>query len=315
MQVCKNATLGGRILRARWCHSSTAQAIAREAEEEIVYMRSEAGKKLLSSLVSASMPANIIECEHIADYFKKRLSISKEFSFTELRVLSSLGTFPLSLAYGINRLRGHKGEERNVSVLVVGARAEASLPRLWWRKALFSLRSIDQLEIVFMGPHLPTLVSGSSKSIMIPQALSLSWRSTLAVHRQLSVDNLAGGNCYFHNYSHPQSLLNSFDMFALFNPGFGAPSLRESWVPSLNLLLATSKPLLISAHSSYDLHRDLRTLDNVYSPSKYSWLLEPEQNPFRSFKRTFDEQEDPEAQVVTTNDYLYVIRGGYTARC
>ena len=50
----------------------------------------------------------------------------------------------------------------------------------------------------------------------------------------------------------------------LFNPGVGHPNLAEGWVPALEAIKASGRPLLVTGHSEMDSRRDLTALEARY---------------------------------------------------
>ena len=111
-------------------------------------------------------------------------------------------------------------------------------------------------------------------------------------------------------------LLLENDLFVLFNSGLGSTqSLKESWAPTLKLLFMTRKPILLTAHSAFDLKRDLARLEIITSEEDtqdlgepIEFILNPHANPFASWKRTVDPKEEREAQIVTTNQFIYCVQ-------
>ena len=87
--------------------------------------------------------------------------------------------------------------------------------------------------------------------------------------RQLKISNLYNGNCKLHEYKGhdgetAESLMERYDMFVLYNPGYGSLALQESWKETLMMLVNSRKPVLCTAHSKYDMNRDLSILKSNY---------------------------------------------------
>ena len=77
----------------------------------------------------------------------------------------------------------------------------------------------------------------------------------------------------------------------------------------------TKKPIVSTAHCLHDVKRDLHALDVMSCEmdlqdlgDPVEMLLEPHLNPFASSKRTWDTKEHIDAQVVTTNEYLFAFQ-------
>lgn len=180
---------------------------------------------------------------------------------------------------------------------------QSSLPLVWWQEALTSSASLTRLSINMIGPGLQT-----HKYPKTPMSVDSAERRVLLNH----VDE---GKTLLHDHKNNFDLLRQADMFVLYNPGFGCSHLRHDWAPTLQLLLETRKPVLATAHSLHDLRRDIDALGAISLEEDYQDLGEPVEmifsphtNPFQSFKRTFDPKEEPNAQVVTTNEFVYAFQ-------
>jgi len=222
------------------------------------------------------------------------------------RTVSATMTFPLTCAYGLRLVFSGREELKDeLKVLVLGARSESSLPSIWWKESLLSSLGVvgSSLRISLLGPGL----QGPPKRFSTQGG---------GGGKFLSVQHIEGGACKFHDHPDHMKLLLETDLFVLFNPGFGSTeALKESWTPTLRLLLMTRKPILATAHSAWDLKRDLARLDSLTHEEDaqdlgepVEFIVPPHESPFRSTKRTFDAKEDREAQVVTTNHFAYAFQ-------
>jgi hypothetical protein len=245
--------------------------------------------------------------------FNMRTVLQKRFATTPasasaMRVASATMTFPLTLSYGLRRIfssgRGISGEDRlrqELKILVLGARSESSLPSIWWKECLLSSSEVigKKLSISLMGPGLQT-----------QQPTETEYRHG---SKSVIIKALDGGACLFHEHPLHMKLLLETDLFVMFNPGFGStPTLQESWAPTLRLLFMTRKPIMATAHSAWDLKRDLARLEVLTNEEDHQDLgepleftLPPHENPMASTKRTFDSKEELQAQIVTTNQFTY----------
>ena len=91
--------------------------------------------------------------------------------------------------------------------------------------------------------------------------------------------------------------------------GLGSNPLQKNWMETFVKLLGSKKPILLTAHSAYDLARDQKYINKLISDEnmKIIYLIKPCLNPFASFRKTFDINEHPDAQIITTNQYIYSI--------
>lgn len=210
------------------------------------------------------------------------------------RSLSSLFTYPLTLSYGLQSI--NMSTTSNVkNILILGARAESSLPARKWRHLLISSPSLNEVNLYFQGPHIYPL-----------QNQFVDWNYE-DKSKKLSFFNL--GKCLFHSDVQAQALLPSLDLIVVFNPGFGHDFLKASWNPSLSQLLQSKIPILATALSEYDLQRDINFLKNE-NTEPIRFLLEPKENPFRSHRQAIDDKEqNPEHRVIVTNAYVYTFKG------
>lgn len=350
----RRAVLSYKLLRRLFSTRDVESKIAIETTEDDKWMKSE-GRGLLANFIRLPYPKTPIETSTINEYIQKRLETSlltgtENFkhdestmsieTLSQTRVLSSVLTFPLSMSFIMNACRS---DQYHQSILVLGARSEASLPRLWWKELLISCRCNASIRIDFSGPQLPLQVSTGGVQLVNDKVTNLKWSmpqssvsssqsdmrvddnsDNMVVERNISIANLPNGRCKLHELPEAESLLSEYNLLVLFNPGFGSHHLRHSWESSLKMILnsARSRPGVIvagTAHSKWDLQRDVEQLKIVNnsichssesataaknSPS-FQWVIEPTVNPYGSKKRTFDGQEEEPARVVTTNEYVY----------
>ena len=314
--------------------------IQKQAEEDKLWTKTDQSKQLLNKVMALPLPSSIIQSTDMISYYNQRLNLTQPLTDCEMRFLSSLATFPLTLSHGINSIQQHTYSNNNtsttqsnsdISCLVIGARAEASLPKLYWKKSLITLKSqqINNLTINMMGMHLPLTVSTSSNSskstaaLIRPKPFQLSYNYQASddphnnlLKRHLTVDNLIDGRCSFHEHPNINQLLSTHNLFVLFNPGYGSISLQSSWEPTIKRFIESKKTgirpvtVIATAHSLYDLNRDIKQL-NILS-KRYGvdieYIIEPILNPYASTRVTYDDREEVGARVVTTNQYIYGFR-------
>lgn len=224
------------------------------------------------------------------------------------RTCTATLTFPLTTAYGLRRVFGEgirkELQKDELNILIVGARSESSLPAIWWKETLLSSMDVigTKLSVSFMGPGLQH-----------PGRQAFEYKHE---NKCVAIRHVNLGANVLHEHQDCMKLLLETDMFCLFNPGFGSTAaLQESWSPTLKLLLMTRKPVLATAHSAFDLKRDLAFLERITNAEDHQdlgepleFLFNPHPNPAASSKRTFDSKEEPEAQVVTTNQFVYAFQ-------
>jgi len=136
----------------------------------------------------------------------------------------------------------------------IGARAEASLPVDYWKEIAILRKWYNQepfqLELVFIGPEVPR-----RPSMILPCGGSSTLKLKWVVGTFHGVSYNAGS----------RNIVRLFDAFIMLNPGLGHEYLRESWTPTLELILEGVEsghlgPLLLTAHSKLDAERDSQRL-------------------------------------------------------
>ena len=257
-------------------------------------------------------------------------------SNSALRALSAMLTTPLTVAHALQIVSRHssyrdilqgKSEDiansnsGRVSVALLGARAEALLPLHWWREMLLHLHmqqphkdikhDLAACDILLIGPELPTNMrpirtyGGNGSRLVAPSSFRAPYSQPL--HKKLAPFLSAA---------------------VLMNPGIGSPSLKSLWSPSLRQLLlprhvtangedAKSLPIVLTAHCSGDLARDVAALESAAKSvgRKVTYLLEPTPNPFASLLPTVDtsneaitsSSEEHDMRLIWSNSFLYVI--------
>mmetsp|Transcript_4331 Transcript_4331/g.10459 ORF Transcript_4331/g.10459 Transcript_4331/m.10459 type:complete len:372 (-) Transcript_4331:275-1390(-) len=251
-------------------------------------------------------------------------------------LVSHLLSAPLTMASQFDRLAKFSGKlpvketdtNANKSVSLswccVGARAEASIPAVYWKEFLavgaasMSFRNgvkddgsplaetgVLGISLDFVGPDIPP--KGLNQSIRIPDEAA----GGAAPIASLSLSNHHRG--YFHEIPGTQTHnppSKHWDTYIFFNPGFGHPNLRESWEPTLNMLFdrerssdrETGPVLLLTAHSEKDASRDTAILRDFHGVTDFEYR----ENPFASrvaYEDPFEKQHfvRPNHYVATVN--------------
>ncbi|CAM9766987.1 unnamed protein product, partial [Phaeothamnion confervicola] len=192
------------------------------------------------------------------------------------RIVSHLLTYPLTLASALHRLKasqegvGKYGD--SLSIVCVGARAEASLPLPLWRELLFACPWLQALNIHFIGLDCPGVSpaagAGNAAGNTIRPAKA---GAPSAVNGSTVTATLEGRSVHFsltRGLLHAAAAVSpdvraaatAADAFVLFNPGLAAPALRDGWRPTLDFLLPLRRPVVMTSHSDADADADAALL-------------------------------------------------------
>lgn len=252
----------------------------------------------------------------VADLIRSRCSyISDDVNCennTALRALSALLTSPLTIASAMHNIEQYicnKDNEHRRSIVILGARAEASLPPVWWRELLLDLRLRSSvlpqrpLDIHFVGPDLPT-------NIQPIRDFKYNYSDDNRLLAHPSYKTILTSSLF--------DALPPLAITVLMNPGIGAPSLKSLWEPSLRLLLHRSiSPLVFTSHSKGDLERDLLVLKKLANEvgRKLTFIFGPAPNPFASLSPTVDSSEEAvrasrgehNMRIIYSNAFMYIV--------
>eukprot|EP01038_Epipyxis_sp_PR26KG_P009112 gene9112-12291_t len=327
-------------------------AVENDRKEEIKWLKSTENKNILATQKEIT-PQAFINAKDMKEYILKRFLKNKiiddENNDAGLRVISSLLTFPLSLAYGIHKLFPTQEEEvkqinsfyrNHLNIAILGARSESSLPTVWWSEIFYQYHSsFANIYVDMYGPGIitSTKTKSNNDSSGTPSPHTISWISPLTGDRRnisLLVDHqysfvhhyhdnknqnqniLLNKKVLFHDMNDCNDVLQWADIIVLYNPGFGSLALKSSWENTMRLLIQSRKPVICTAHGISDAQRDLRALDKLSLEEddqelgeSIEYILPPHENPFKSFKRTYDVNETNESKIVTTNFILYAFKG------
>jgi hypothetical protein len=208
---------------------------------------------------------------------------------------------------------------------VVGARAECSLPPIWWRELLVPFsRFGKEVSVGMLGPDLPAVP-------FLNEPTTVEW-PMYEPEKTVRVFQVEGGRCALHEHPDHMRLIRETDVFVLCNPGFGSAVLEAAWAPTIALLLGAHKPVVCTAHSQHDLERDLTALARLVDATathpdpeggeeggeegegeslgngkgkNLTLLMPPQKNPFHSMHVTVDDKEERKGKAVTCNEYVY----------
>jgi hypothetical protein len=282
-------------------------------DEEIIDRKWAKTKKAAETLLMGKdEPKLPITATSLKDYMVARgygPALSDE---SAVRTLSSVRTFPLSLAYAYRHL--NQFSRPKVNFLIIGARGEATLPSMWWKECIYAgAGHINEVSIKMIGPSVrPKSTTGSTER--------LEWSSFTAddagqpLTPFVNIDIPGNAPSLLHDAHDMFELLQWADIFVLFNPGLASAAHASHWGDTMRILLETRKPILCTAHGEQDALADLKYLDSISIEEDHQeigepleFLIPPHENPFRTLRRTVDRREEKDGGpiIVTTNHYLY----------
>ncbi|KAI9915726.1 hypothetical protein PsorP6_007939 [Peronosclerospora sorghi] len=195
-----------------------------------------------------------------------------------LRLLSSAYSYVMTLCRFLPELFDTKTRDnrvKNVALHVIGARAEALMPRYLWDELSFFYPR-RQFDIKLIGDHVP----------IMPRRK----KSATATTEDKEFIQLEMVNGLYHEIEN----LGTPDAFVMFNPGLGHATLRESWKPTLQTVLASRKPVLVTSFSPEDQQRDIAALQHIVNTSpelqhyELRFRCRAKKNSFRSLKYQVD---------------------------
>lgn len=339
-----------------------------EAEDKR-FISSDEGRQFLHKTVNASTLSRDLMAKNMSEYLRQRfrmilwppapsdMSQNKSdvrFYSSSERISSDLLTYPLTLGYALHHMflkqpwlkdLAHDRYERGgLRITVLGARAEASLPKLWWRETILSVLlsdtenviSVDKRHMItlsFLGPDVKRSTQASPDPII--KAITSNGGINLETNQSKSSSSSAGiWNMGFSNvekpsiflHEHPQcsKILLDSDLFVLFNPGYGVsgrandPS-KDSWRDTIRLLMQSRKPVIATGYSEHDVNRDLQRLHEIseeydnegqqLGAGGIDMFLKNHSNPYGSLKYVYDAKEDAKSQIFAKNSYIYGFHG------
>lgn len=218
-----------------------------------------------------------------------------------LRLLSHALTYPLTLALYIKKSLLRAPCEPLLRIVIVGARAESSLPTSVWAELSCALPQVDRWQLLLIGPQV-VATRRLSNNVTVGN-LRIACRKTL-LHRE---DDLA--MLLSDTFDEDAEDRAGIDIVALFNPGLGHPRLAHSWEDAMgSIFRARPRALLVTSFSQDDLDSDLRglahALPQVEAPA-LRWLVMPERNVFSSRRHAVDPENYQ--HVTAANERAFVI--------
>lgn len=214
-----------------------------------------------------------------------------------LRLLSSAYSYVMTLSRFLPELTDQFQADttKKLEFHVVGARAEAMMPRYLWDELSF-FHPGRQFAIKLIGDHVP---------VMSARKKTPTTRKNENEFIQLEMIN-----GLYHEIEARK--LGTPDAFVLYNPGVGHPHLRKSWEPTLTAVLLSCKPVLMTSFSLEDQQRDVAALQDMManSPELKNFELQfrcrAKQNSFRSLKYQVDSSNV--GTPIQTNNRVMVVQ-------
>ncbi|GLD93774.1 hypothetical protein PINS_up002379 [Pythium insidiosum] len=248
----------------------------REVTEDLVFAQTPAARTLMTEIIPSARREQPTTRPRDWEAFLRLFTNDDRWLRDEsaVRLVSAAYTFVMTLSAFLDALAPlTTPEAAPVRLHVIGARAEATMPRHIWQELLVQ-QPDHRFEIKLVGDHVPPMR-----------------------HQQQSRLHLENCPGLYHEVKIEQPA----DAFVLFNPGIGHPRLHRLWRPTLEVLVASGKPVLLTSFSQRDLERDLAALPPV------EFLVEPRLNPFGS--RMYQLDPSDVFAPIQTNRHVMVIKG------
>ncbi|CAH0478304.1 unnamed protein product [Peronospora belbahrii] len=214
-----------------------------------------------------------------------------------LRLLSSAYSYVMTLNRYLPELiemDNTDSRPKLIELHVIGARAEAMMPRYLW-KELSCFNPGWQFKIKLVGDHVPIM--------------SVRKKTHTTMEKTNEKIRLEMINGLYHKIE--PSMLGTPDAFVLYNPGIGHPRLRKNWDLTIQALLVSCKPLLITSFSLEDQQRDIAALHDIVASStmlkqhELRFRCRPKLNSFRSLKYQVD-PSNVGVPILTNNRVMVV---------
>ena len=210
-------------------------------------------------------------------------SADNQSQLAGLAVLSAALTFPAAIARSWDVLTSGQ-TDRPWRLHAVGARAEAALPVHIWSE-LSLLTGAKSIDLEFSGPAAAPKGVDVSRAWVGPDGHHLHLKLThpdlfhrselgqaLLARARADAGIDAGTPPPSSSSPPPPSSSSSSptllplplpDAFVLFNPGLGEPGWERAWSPTMRALLASGRPILMTALSRTDAARDAAFLEQM----------------------------------------------------
>ncbi|KAF2874250.1 zinc-finger of mitochondrial splicing suppressor 51-domain-containing protein [Massariosphaeria phaeospora] len=192
-----------------------------------------------------------------------------------------------------------------VRLFVLGARAEASLPRATWMQMVYLFHRV-QFSINFIGPD---SMANREKELPLPERTPLNPFGAVVEDRLSNALKISTYVEYYHTLhktGHFAPYDPYFDCFVAFHPGFGNPATLHEWEETIPLLLETKCPVIATGYTPDDVMQDYNHLQQRYG-NEMDILLNPGENIFKSQRWDLNDL-DPH-NITASNWGLYAFRG------
>jgi hypothetical protein len=236
------------------------------------------------NLAEGAVDPSLLSVEEYLAFRKWSLPSDDQEKEMAIALITHVLSTPLTMAlFYAHALAGPGRLKSPLRLSCVGARAEATLPYEYWKEFLISTSLATNtpyvaVQLEFVGPDIHPQTPDTTVT-WNDSMIALQWYHKGLLH-DLEED--------------------SWDAYALMNPGLGHKNLLEDWKPTLDRILAADYPVLLTAHSEKDAHRDASLLRNVYGME-----VEYQVNPFGS--RIHYEDPFDKDHFVRPNHFMAII--------
>lgn len=179
-------------------------------------------------------------------------------------------------------LKGVTPQTPPIRIFILGARAEASLPRDTWAQLCY-LFPRATFHIIFIGPE---SMANREREFPLPERNARNPFGALTEDIMLHQMKFTTYVDYYHTLheaKHFQPFDPYFDLFVLFHPGLGHPASAHEWQSTLPQLLETKVPIICTGYTPQDMERD-RTWVEEKVGGEMDVLMTPDENIFRSLR-------------------------------
>mmetsp|Transcript_22674 Transcript_22674/g.28930 ORF Transcript_22674/g.28930 Transcript_22674/m.28930 type:complete len:263 (-) Transcript_22674:32-820(-) len=182
------------------------------------------------------------------------------------RVLSKLLSYPLTLARNLNHNAFNLEYKDSLEIHVVGARAEATLPPIYWNEIFTTGYPAKTVNLVFIGPQVNVALDGKQK--LFGDCLQMEFRRKL----------------------YEETSLSTPDVFYLCNSGIGNEFENGYWQKTFQQKLLNSNSVgLFTSFNKSDFEADRRAIKSLNWGKDIGF---EENNPMRSLWEARDQQNN-----------------------
>jgi hypothetical protein len=269
-------------IKKRYISNLSLESEILNIEENDISDRNFSQTKLASELIQRGrdiIPNDQLYSNSMEEYITlrkfKKDNLDTKYNNSANRILSAALTFPLTLSYALSNIFPYglpsSSSLNPTKILIVGARSESSLPKIWWKDLLIcennnnssnsSNNNNKRLLIDFLGPDL--LINQLNNKNINENIIFNSNLDKFNHMIEFKELNLSNKIC-LHKHNDYLSILKEYDVFVMYNPGLGSIPLKGKWDDTLRLLMSTRKPIICTAHSSGNLSISLYISLSIY---------------------------------------------------